>query len=1828
MLGLVSPGFSYAVDSDADGVSDSIEIQYGYDHTDPNETPTISLVKSVIINGTSENQYLGGEVEVLGDITKDGINDYAVTLLGEDSVRIYSGADHSIITTLTGDANSDYGESLASLGDINNDTYPDFAIGAPGLRNANGVVGQVTIYSGANFSVLHSYTGSTHLENLGQTIALAGDMDGNGHSELLIGNCSAGIVCDGYVKIYDLNTWGLIREISAFQAEMQFSASLDGVGDFNGDGKDDIAIGAPSYDSGHSNAGILYFLRNTETGSSSWSKSSPTGETGMGFSISKLGDVDKDTYDDFLVSSRNKVYIIGGDSVHVGQSLFELSINSAIVSSAGDLNADDYPDFAIANTSQSIQFYSGKDFSQLQVVSGNANSFFGRDMAVLGDINGDGYDDMLVGALGDSVNVQYGGSFTILQSGVDLDNDGITDDIDTDDDGDGLSETEENTLGTSDKLLDSDGDGLTDANEVNLHLTDPAMADTDSDGLTDAAELNVHSTNPNLADTDNDGLNDGLEINTHNTNANISDTDNDGLTDGDEVNTYSSNPLNSDTDSDSLSDGFEVNTLGTSPVLADTDGDQLNDNVEVNTYSSNPLSDDSDSDGLLDGDEVNNHNTSPISSDSDSDGLNDNVEINTHNTNPTLADTDNDGLGDGAELNSHSTNPLIADTDSDGVIDGAEIDLGSNPNNTDSDNDGLTDGQEVNTYGTSPILVDTDSDSLSDTAEVNTHLTNPLLADSDGDGLADNDEINTHTTNPLKMDSDGNGINDYLEVNGQTNIAPNWLVSSAEASFQTQVNIARPSNINKVLAADFNLDGLVDLVYAATNNISLSYQNADHSFTEPMTLGTGNVDQWVIADIDGDSDSDIYYAEGYNLRVIINNGVNGFAVQSSSQHMGYTPNQLIASDFDDARNGEELIWVQKNTSYQASYDLSDNSIVRTNLSMAMNNTINANFVDLTNDGLLDQLLEYSGYTYWAENLDNDSFTPNNAAANNLRFDSYNSASPHLAAKLTGGEFNDVVFGNRHKVYLMKNNGNGQFTDKEIIAEIANTGTIVELQPADIDLDGDVDILVGATDAIYLVKNNGDETFTLTEISPLVSGLNDIQVSDINRDGSLDIISTSASDQKLSWYQNSSSLVTGPQAIAHKEFLTQVDLPVSAYDANNDALQFSLTGADSDLFEYSIANGLVFKTAPTLASPADVGGDNIYDLVISASDGVIATDLTVQVTVQADLVDSDNDGLTDAQESNLGTNPNLADSDNDGLSDGLEVNTHNTNPLLADTDSDGLSDGLEVNTHSTNPLTADSDNDGINDGDEITAGSNPNVNEAAQNVDSDGDTLSDIEETNTYGTDINLIDTDADGVNDGDEVAVGTDPAIANSDYIISFEDGLLPAGLPVIEGSSAWAADESSATHGRFSLKANTPVNDQASSIRLTAAFAETQLVFNAKVSSESESDYLIITLDESQELLRLSGELDWQEYRLDIPAGNHTIDFSYTKDIDGSAGSDTAWIDHIRFTVDSNAAVVDSDNDTLTDVREEALGTDPNNIDSDFDGVNDADEVILGTNPMLIEMRKTIGFEDGLKPSGIGEATNATKGWAVDSTTASVGNFSFKAKAINNGENAQAAFWANFSGGNVTFDVKVSTQLGSAGFADPNALEALVIFVDSTPVWILSGEHDWLSSSITVPAGLHSVAFVYFKKADIDSGSDTVWIDNVQFDIAEYGVNADMDQDGLYDRLEAENGGIMWVADTDGDGLLDGEEVNLYGTDPTLIDTDNNGIDDKTEVDLGNITDGSETGNGDSGNEGDSGNDNSGGENDANNDQGDSKLGGSSGGHIGGFILLLVFLAWRRRYQ
>lgn len=202
---------------------------------------------------------------------------------------------------------------------------------------------------------------------------------------------------------------------------------------------------------------------------------------------------------------------------------------------------------------------------------------------------------------------------------------------DPDTDGDGLTDSEEATLGTDPNDADTDGGGVNDGTEVS-NGTDPLDAsddvpsstgtDSDGDGLTNVQEAAL-GTDPNDKDTDDDGLSDGQEVNTYGTDPRKADTDGGGMSDGDEVE-QGKNPLNSsddsftptadDSDGDGLSNAREA-VLGTDPNDKDTDNDGLTDYQEDKIYNTDPLDGDTDGDGYNDGDEVAS-GTDPLDKDS------------------------------------------------------------------------------------------------------------------------------------------------------------------------------------------------------------------------------------------------------------------------------------------------------------------------------------------------------------------------------------------------------------------------------------------------------------------------------------------------------------------------------------------------------------------------------------------------------------------------------------------------------------------------------------------------------------------------------------------------------------------------------------------------------------------------------------------------------------------------------------------------------------------------------------------------------------------------------------------------------------------------------------------------------------------------------------------------------------------------------------------------------------------------------------------------------------------------------------------------------------
>ncbi len=204
------------------------------------------------------------------------------------------------------------------------------------------------------------------------------------------------------------------------------------------------------------------------------------------------------------------------------------------------------------------------------------------------------------------------------------------------------------------------------------------------------------------------------------------------------------------------------------------------------------------------------------------------------------------------------------------------------------------------------------------------------------------------------------------------------------------------------------------------------------------------------------------------------------------------------------------------------------------------------------------------------------------------------------------------------------------------------------------------------------------------------------------------------------------------------------------------------GSDDDS---PVGNGEGSDPASEVPDPPDADDDGLSD--------------TEEIEAGSDPndADSDDDGADDGAEDDWGSDPNDPDSDDDGLTDGEELEFWGTDPLDPDSDGDGLDDLFETEWGS-DPTDDDPDRDGLDDGAEFDAGTDPNEK------DSDGDGLEDGEEADLgtnplaedtdldtlsdgfeidIGTDPLLLDSDGDGLGDGEEIDLGTNPALADSD---------------------------------------------------------------------------------------------------------------------------------------------------------------------------------------------------------------------------------------------------------------------------------------------------------------------------------------------------------------------------------------------------------------------------------------------------------------------------------
>jgi hypothetical protein len=198
------------------------------------------------LQGTANSQRLGLDVDGVGDVNGDGRADFLVSSFTA-GVKLYSGLDGSVLRTFTAATLDDvFGASVAGIGDVTGDGVRDLAIGATQDGNIFTLgAGYVKVFDGASGALVRTFNGGATGDRFGVSVADACDLNGDGRVELLVGADQFGSALKGYARLLDVAAGTAIHTFQGLNDGDRFGASVAGLGNVDGAGGPEVAIGAP-----------------------------------------------------------------------------------------------------------------------------------------------------------------------------------------------------------------------------------------------------------------------------------------------------------------------------------------------------------------------------------------------------------------------------------------------------------------------------------------------------------------------------------------------------------------------------------------------------------------------------------------------------------------------------------------------------------------------------------------------------------------------------------------------------------------------------------------------------------------------------------------------------------------------------------------------------------------------------------------------------------------------------------------------------------------------------------------------------------------------------------------------------------------------------------------------------------------------------------------------------------------------------------------------------------------------------------------------------------------------------------------------------------------------------------------------------------------------------------------------------------------------------------------------------------------------------------------------------------------------------------------------
>jgi hypothetical protein len=381
--------------------------------------PGVQVLRSHAAEAAGDN--FGWVAEAIGDLDGDGASEYIIgAILNTEGgpfagkAYVYDGATGALIHTVVGHPLERLGFAVAGGDDLNGDGTPDYVIGAPGVGSNPS---RVLVISGADHTVLHELTDSA-FTFYGFDVGMAGDVDGDGLGDVVIGAAIAGPAFEGRVDVVSGVDGSVIWSTPGTVNRGFLGAGVSGLDDLDGDGVPEQGAGAPGGGlvTDGVTTGAAYILDGaTGTPIRELTPNGSGGAFGQ-FFVHDAGDVDGDGVGDVYVGdfadaeAGGRGYVFSGANPGRIRLFNGETVNDGlgIGRGAGDIDGDGHADLLIgaylssagAPQGGKCWVFSGKNGQPLRTFTSTVpNGQVGFDVTTLGDVDGDGWTDFLLTGL-------------------------------------------------------------------------------------------------------------------------------------------------------------------------------------------------------------------------------------------------------------------------------------------------------------------------------------------------------------------------------------------------------------------------------------------------------------------------------------------------------------------------------------------------------------------------------------------------------------------------------------------------------------------------------------------------------------------------------------------------------------------------------------------------------------------------------------------------------------------------------------------------------------------------------------------------------------------------------------------------------------------------------------------------------------------------------------------------------------------------------------------------------------------------------------------------------------------------------------------------------------------------------------------------------------------------------------------------------------------------------------------------------------------------------------------------------------------------------------